>query len=179
MTGQQKYDLILQILTDSYVNGTLKPGNGCGCLVGNLIAHSLGINIYISNGEITWHGATPKWAHKFWTSTVGAAGLVKAFISDETIIRKQNGHQAQMVRISFMDPSVGYDADWQLAQVGLPTNVLMDLEWTFEINAARTTDTDEKMFLGLMAALDYLAVYFELPETSKVKGKKQLEAVFN
>lgn len=177
LNEEQRYDAIMEVLREAYVNETLHVSSPCGCAVGNLIAAATGYTIeklFIEGSEagIHWIGGSPVWSHKFFTMKV--RGMTDVASKAFTIQRANDTH----VQVLTHESNVEADALWQLEQTGLGIETLMGIEWNFELGASRGSTDDEQMFLGLMAVSNYLEGAYGLNRSKHQQTTITLKQLF-
>lgn len=158
-SNQEKYDFAFSVLTNAYMNNTLAVHNPCGCVCGNLIAHSLNIPVVknpILPNVVFWEGRDPQWYRLFCT--------VPYFFStthDVYRVIRAEGRQAQVEYISNDRKQESLD---EVYSTPFSRGQLQEMEWLFEKHAKGKTYDDE-MYNGLTAVLNYLG------EELKVQGR--------
>lgn len=63
MTEKEKFDKSVGVLVNAYLNSTLQHRDGCGCVIGNLVAAACGLRLSRYNLGAAWDekGMEPDW----------------------------------------------------------------------------------------------------------------------
>jgi hypothetical protein len=123
----------VDVLVKAYLNDTIEPGNYCGCAVGNLVANSLGIRFNHRGLEYSFG------CRLTWDSQEHNAG---------------DWYELLRLRRDYRT------AKQQLSSTGYSINELILIERSFEQSSDRYNSLkseDERMFSGLMGAVEVLA----------------------
>lgn len=163
------YNWCVDTLRDGYMKDTLiagAPGEcGLGCLIARK-ATELGFQPG-SVGRI--RGA---WTHVFSTSPRTFA-VVIAIIAGRSRPMRYSGRLVQTLQESEWTNQ----GLWALSLLQIPLNVLRDLEWYFELGNEVGVTPDEKMFNGLLGAIEVLDKYFEVGDYAKEETKEKFVQV--
>ncbi len=180
MSNEEKVDKIFQVLTSAYMDNTLQPGSACGCATGNIIAYALNTKVRrkIINGipsdYLHWENDSPSWGHLFYTLQKNTLAYEAAKVNK---LVQENDTHAQFIRTSLIDRLEEY-INHEVKSTGLPLEVLMGIEFTFESNAYTGNSRDDQMYKGLSAVLEYLSTYFGISQSKKQASIIALEEVF-
>lgn len=163
------YNWCVDTLREAYMKDTLTAGDPGECGLGCLIARramELGFQpdkVKIIRGV---------WTHAFSTSTecfsvaLGITmGHTRPFRYSGRLV--QTVHQSQWTNHGL----------WALSLLELPLSVLRDLEWYFELGNEVGGTPDEKMFNGLMAAIEVLDKHFEVGDYARVETREKFAQV--
>lgn len=161
----EHYNWCVDTLRDGYTKDTLIAGDpgecGLGCLIARR-ARDLGIQ---PNRVERIRGV---WTHVFSTS-VKSFGMALAIIMGHVKPMRYAGRLVQTLHESEWT-SQGL---WALSLLEMPLGVLRDLEWYFELGNEVGETPDEKMFNGLMAAIEVLDKYFEVGDYAVMETKEK------
>jgi len=134
MTNQKKFEHSVNVLLKALLNNTLVHGRCKACAVGNLIAASLGINIYLE--EHDW----PKWRTNLYT---GHEWLHPEFDEIETanfFYRSVGYTQDQIYKIEHAFEAAPMYDDWVLNGLMAVVDVLAEIH---EIDLTTVKETKE------------------------------------
>jgi len=142
----------VDVLVKAYLNDTLIQGSPCGCAIGNLIAHSLGKKVQITDArefEGNWDGdvATPY----DWFGVLRPGRL--SGITLNTIDKKNGAFQLSII---------GYS----VIEIGRIESAFEEHEGSFY-----NYNTDSSRFDGLMRVVDVLAEIHGIDLTAKEEAK--------
>lgn len=162
------YNWCVETLREAYMNDTLVAGHPCGCDIGNLIfkkAVELGID------GTTAYDMSSVWHAKFHTGVrINSFDLFMQKLKGYSIYRTEG------TSIQFVNTDPHFGADTALAILQLEPQVLLDLEWAFEINQ-KGDSADERMFNGLLASIKVLDEYFGIADYAQEWTKEKFVQV--
>lgn len=139
----RRYINAVDAITKAYTNDTLQFRNDCGCAVGHLIAHNMGIGVILDeDGKAVWDHRTPVWSEVFLCG----------------------------VDLAPIDSVLG--APEQIMSTGYTIDELKRIEWAFEttidssydFNTAERFYQQECLWAGMMLALEEVRAIEDVDE---------------
>ncbi len=169
MKNPELFNKTVDILVKSYHEGTLAHHEGAGCVLGNIIAHNLGVKVipneeagypyFTSNGGIAkqpkfkWsNGVLPYWA------SVQSMGVI---------------HKVDLQNADLKAIGLYIKGKQQLASTGYSSEELLQIERAFESQYAQDLRGDQDGYKGLMAVVEALQIIHEANEVQTADAKEK------
>lgn len=163
------YNWCVDTLRGGYMNDTLIAGDPGECGLGCLIARKA-TELGLSPDRVEWVRGV--WTHTFSTSRRCFSLDLSIALGRAIPIRYTNG------LVQTLNESVCTSQGlWALGLLQLPLSVMRDLEWYFELGNEIEGTNDERMFNGLLAAIEVLDKYFEVGDYAKGETKEKFVQV--
>lgn len=164
-TDRAYYIWLVDVLRQAYMEDKLEAGSPCGCGIGNIVmaaAKEEGLD------EANVAQLSTIWTRMFCTNpkTIGFMHFIFPVYP-----RKVHRENDKLMQSTAFGVDSNGSGEYALGLIKLPTSVLMELEWEFEVTEKGETP-DEIMFNRLMATIAVLDRWFGIPSITKEETKE-------